>query len=73
MTELYEEIALENNKKWIWWEGKILIDEKGKNNSWIGRNYCYKPVVVRENCKWGDEINVKIVDATSFDLRGECI
>ena len=72
MTTLFREIALENNKKWLDWEGKILIDERGKNDSWIGKNYCYKPVIVKGNFTFGDEIDVKIVDATSFDLRGEC-
>ncbi len=71
MTELYRKIAYDNNKKWIGWEGKILIDEKGKHDSWIGRNYCYKPVVVRGNFNIGNEIKVKITDATKFDLRGE--
>jgi len=71
MTNLYREIALENNKKWLNWQGKILIDEKGKNNSWVGRNYCYKPVVVNGDFKLGEEIDVKIVDAKSFYLRGE--
>ena len=71
MTKLYREIALENNKKWLNWNGKVLIDEKGTNDSWIGRNYCYKPVVVKGDFKLGDETDVKIFDVTSFDLRGE--
>ncbi len=71
ITSLYQRIALENNQKWIGWQGKILIDEKSKNNSWTGRNYCYKPVVVKGDFKLGDEIEVKIFDATSYDLRGE--
>lgn len=71
MTALYREIALENNRKWIGWQGKILIDEKGKNDSWIGRNYSYKPIIVKGNFELGDEIEVKVHDATSFDLRGE--
>ena len=70
MTALYRAIALENNGKWLGWEGKVLIDEKGKNDSWIGRNYCYKPVVVKGDSNLGDEIEVKITDFTSFDLRG---
>ena len=73
MTNLYRQTALENNRKWLNWEGKILIDEKGKYDSWIGRNYCYKPVVVKGDFKLGDEIDVKIFDVTSFDLRGECL
>ena len=72
MTNLYRQIALENNQKWVGWKGSILIDEKGKNDSWIGRNYCYKPVIVKGNFNLGDEIDVKITDVTSFDLRGEC-
>ena len=71
MTNKFREIALENNKKWLNWRGKILIDEKGTNDSWIGRNYCYKPVVVKGDFRLGDEIEVKITDITSFDLRGE--
>src|SRR3989338_690974 len=70
VSSLYRQIALENNKKWVGWKGKILIDEKGKNDSWIGRNYCYKPVVVKGDFNLGDEIEVKINDVTSFDLRG---
>ena len=73
MSALFREIALENNKKWLGWKGKILIDEIGKYDSWIGRNYCYKPVVVKSDFKLGDEIDVKIVDVTSFDLRGDGI
>ena len=74
MTKVYRKIASKNNKKWIGWKGKVFIDENGTvENSWIGRNYCYKPVVVKGNFKLGDEIDVKIVDATSFDLRGEII
>lgn len=71
MSRLYREIALEKNRKWIGWKGKILIDEKGKNDSWIGRNYCYKSVVVNGRFNLGDEINVNIYDAAVFNLKGE--
>ena len=70
ITNLYRQFAYENNRKWLGWKGKILIDEKGKNDSWIGRNYCYKPVVVKGDFKLGDEVDVEIADFTSFDLRG---
>ena len=73
MTELYRKTAFDNNQKWIGWKGKILIDEKGKHDSWIGRNYCYKPVVVKGDFKLGDEVDVEIFDATSFDLRAKSI
>ena len=73
MTALYRKTACENNKRWMGWQGNILIDEKGTHDSWIGRNYCYKPVIVRGNFKLGDEVEVKITDATTFDLRGNVI
>ena len=73
MTKLYHEISLEKNRKWLGWKGKILIDEKGKYDSWVGRNYCYKPVIVRGDYKLGDEVDVRINDFAIFDLRGEIV
>lgn len=71
LTELYESTALEQNKKWIDWNGLVLIDELGKNNTFVGRNYAYKPVILKGDFKLGEYIYVKIMDATSFDLRAE--
>lgn len=73
MTELYRNIAYEKNQKWLGSQGKILIDEKGTHDSWIGRNDYYKPVIVKGKFKLGDELDVKITDATTFDLRGEYV
>ena len=71
MTESFRKIAYENNQKWINWQGKILIDEIGKDNFWVGRNDYYKPIFVQGNFKLGDEFEVKIYDATTFGLKGE--
>ncbi len=46
MAELSRRISLEKNEAWKNWEGKILVDEKGRGDSWIGRNFAYKPVVI---------------------------
>jgi threonylcarbamoyladenosine tRNA methylthiotransferase CDKAL1 len=47
-AQLAKEYGLERNLRWIGWKGDILVDEKGKvAGSWIGRNFAYKPVVVR--------------------------
>lgn len=46
LTRIVKEISHERNKAWLNWEGKILVDEKGKDDTWIGRNYAYKPIVV---------------------------
>jgi len=69
LTDLFLTIALKQNKKWIGWKGKILIDEVGKDNTWIGRNFAYKPVIVKGNYKLGDNIDVEIKDVTAHDLR----
>lgn len=69
MTELFKSIALKQNRRWIGWEGKIIIDEVGKDNTWIGRNFAYKPVIIRGNFALGDEVGVKIKEVTPYDLR----
>ena len=70
MTTLFEQISGERNSTWLGWEGRILIDEPGKNGTWIGRNYAYKPVIVKGDFKLGDEVDVKITETTTYDLRG---
>ena len=74
MTKVFREIILENNRRWIGQKGKVIIDENGTlEGSWIGRNECYRPVVVKGDYKLGDIIDAEIFDATIFDLRGkEC-
>ena len=73
MVELFKSTALKQNQRWIGWEGKIIIDEVGKNNTWVGRNFAYKPVILRGNFTIGDEVNVKIKEATSYDLRADVL
>jgi len=64
MTKLARAISLKRNEYWLGWEGEILVDERGSKDSWIGRNYAYKPIVVRsrENLL-GKFVNVKVVKA----------
>ncbi len=73
LTDLYINTALKQNKKWIGWEGKIIIDEVGKDSTWVGRNFAYKPVIVRGNFNLGDEINVKVKGCSAYDLKAEII
>ncbi len=71
LTSLFEWIAFEKNKAWKNWQGSILIDEIGKNNTFIGRNHSYKPVVVESNKDiFGQKVKVKIQEVTKYDLRG---
>ena len=78
LSETFKRGALERNKRWIGWEGNVVIDEIGKRGELIARNYAYKPVIINEkqhveNFKAGDKLKVKIFDATALDLRGEII
>ena len=75
MSKLVNQIAFEKNKKWINWNGKILIDEYNeKKKNFIGRNFAYKPVILDNNSNHkislGSKINVKIVDSASTYLKG---
>ena len=37
-----------------------LIDEKGKDDSWIGRNFAYKQIIVKGDYKLGQKVKVKV-------------
>jgi tRNA A37 methylthiotransferase MiaB len=67
-------VSLEKNKKWLGWTGEILIDEKGKGQSWIGRNFAYKPIVVKSTknliCKF---LRVRVTKAFSTYLEAEIV
>lgn len=74
LSKIAREISLEKNMKWIGWNGEILIDEyRGDRNSWIGRNYAYKPVVLRGDCRLrlGEFVKVSVKDARATCLIGE--
>ena len=58
------------NEKWINWNGKILIDDKGTGETWIGRNLAYKQVIVEGKHKLGDVIQVKVTKVTPHYLVG---
>jgi len=73
MTELVRRISNQRNKTWIGWKGKVLVDEKVKN-AVIGRNFSYKPCLIRLDESASDEVLghdlvVQITDATASTLR----
>jgi len=71
LTSIFDWIAFEQNKKWRNWSGTILIDEIGKNKTFIGRNHSYKPVVIEcDKDIFGKIVKVKVTDITKYDLRG---
>jgi len=70
---LTQKLSLERNRGWIGWEGLVFIDERGtKSETWIGRNYAYKPVVVesKENLL-GRFLRVKVKETYPTHLKGE--
>ena len=70
VTELINGISLENNKKWIGWEGEVLFDES-LDGQIKGRNFAYKPIFVNEISEIGQTCPVRVVDATNHSLIGE--
>lgn len=73
LSEILKDIYLENNKKWIDWEGKVLVTEKSKTG-FLGKNFAYKPVQIQSDKNiLGNFVNVKITKASSSALFGEII
>ncbi|MCX8170832.1 MAG: tRNA (N(6)-L-threonylcarbamoyladenosine(37)-C(2))-methylthiotransferase, partial [Candidatus Bathyarchaeota archaeon] len=74
MTNVANNISIKRNKRWIGWRGEVLIDEKGPGDSWIGRNYAYKPIVVRSGEDLlGKLINVKVTEIHINYLEAEIV
>jgi len=72
VAELSRKVSFEKNRAWIGWEGTVLFDERGKGESWMGRNFAYKPVVVKA-CEslLGRFVPVRVVNAFSTYLEAE--
>ena len=68
--DIINKISLENNQKWVGWKGKVLFDEE-TNEGIKGRNFAYKPVVVKEEIKIGQTHIVEILDATTRSILGK--
>ncbi|MCE2615151.1 MAG: tRNA (N(6)-L-threonylcarbamoyladenosine(37)-C(2))-methylthiotransferase [Nitrosopumilus sp. (ex Thoosa mismalolli)] len=68
--EQISKITLENNQKWIGWNGKVLFDEK-TDEGIKGRNYAYKPIFVKDSVDIGQSSTVEITDATVNSLVGK--
>ena len=74
LFELVRKISLEKNWKWADWKGEILIDEKGTKNTWMGRNFAYKPIIVENDRNiLGKFVQVKITDAKINYLLGKIV
>lgn len=74
VAELSKRISFEKNRAWMNWEGIVLFDEKGKGESWMGRNFAYKPIVVKGGESLvGRFVQVRVVNAFSTYLEAEVV
>ena len=74
LAELSRMISFEKNRAWIGWEGPVLFDEPGKGESWMGRNFAYKPVVINAGeSLLGRFVQVRVVNAFSTYLEVEIV
>jgi len=70
--ELAKKIAYERNKEWLGWKGKVLFDEIS-DGVIKGRNFAYKPVIINEERRLGEKIQVEIIKATQHGLLGKTL
>lgn len=68
--EQISKMSIENNKRWLGWEGEVLFDERTEEGI-KGRNFAYKPVFVREDVDIGQMHTVKITDVSKSTLSGK--
>jgi threonylcarbamoyladenosine tRNA methylthiotransferase CDKAL1 len=74
LAELSRRVSFDKNRAWLGWEGAVLFDERGKGESWVGRNFAYKPVVVKtRECLLGKFVQVKVVRVFSTYLEAEIV
>jgi threonylcarbamoyladenosine tRNA methylthiotransferase CDKAL1 len=74
LSGLSRRVSLEKNKSWLDWHGNVLFDERGKEGSFMGRNFAYKPIVVKSREFLIDKfLEVRIVGAFSTYLEAELV
>ena len=74
LSEVVRRISWRRNEEWIGWEGEILVDEKGRGSSWIGRNFAYKPIVVKSNKNLiGRFLKVRVTRAFTTYLEADIL
>ena len=69
---LINQIAWENNKKWIGWKGEVLFDESTEEGI-RGRNFAYKSIFVDDEVEIGQTHTVEIRNTTQHSLGGKIV
>ncbi len=73
LVEMRFHISRENLEKRIGKTERVLVCEKGKKHTMIGRTMDYKPVIIEEPVKLGNILDVEIVGATDIFLIGKSL
>lgn len=73
LTDLFSQINKQKIKKHLGKRHIVLITEKGKNNTMMGRAENYKPVILKEFVQIGKFYDVEIIDASAVNLVGKLI
>jgi threonylcarbamoyladenosine tRNA methylthiotransferase CDKAL1 len=67
--DIAKKISQERNEEWIGWKGMVLFDEVS-NGIIKGRNFAYKQIVTDSKVQLGQNVRVKIMNATPNGLMG---
>jgi MiaB/RimO family radical SAM methylthiotransferase len=72
---LAKKVSFECNQNWVRWNGQVLFDEVGKvSGSWVGRNFAYRPIVVKSaDDLLGKIFKVKVLKPFPTYLQGEIV
>lgn len=70
-NKVYEDIAYSVHNEYVGTISRVITTELGRKGSVIGRTINYIPVVIKnENAQLGKWYDVKITEASFYDLRG---
>ena len=74
LAEAFQQIAEENNRKWIGQTCKVVTEKSGyRNGTTIARNEAYRPVAIEGNIPAGTRLSVRIAGAEPFAILGEVL
>ena len=69
LAQAFQEIACENNTRWIGYEGDVVTEKQGhRSGTTIARNEAYNPVAIQGEFAPGKKIRVRITGAEPFAL-----
>jgi MiaB-like tRNA modifying enzyme len=72
LSKLHMQICLDNQKKWLGWKGKVLVDQIGFGNTYLARSQEYKLFAVQSKEKiLGKIVKVKVTKTLPHYLISE--